>query len=135
MLYGTIADWRAYATARGNPAPAAATDVDAQAALQRASDYIYYHYVRQAAVSVPDELAEHATYEAANIELAKPGFFTKTYTPAETKVLTEVDGIKWTVVGDASASGAMMPTSSLIDAMLEGYVGRTSGFGLWSLGC
>lgn len=136
MLYGTLEGWRAYATARGNGAPAAAADPLANAALQRASDYIYYHYAQQATIPIPDELAEYAAYEAANIELAKPGFFNKTYTPAEMKVLTEVQGIKWTVVGDAAGKdGSMMPTSSLIDTMLEKYVGRNLGVGLWSLGC
>lgn len=136
MLYGTVSGWRAYATERGNGAPAAATDPLASAALQRASDYIYYHYAQQATMTIPVELAECATYEAANFELAKPGFFNKTYSPAEMKVLTEVEGIKWTVVGNAAGQdGSMMPTSTLIDAMLERYVGRNAGIGIWSIGC
>lgn len=135
MMYGTLAGWRAYAAARGNAAPIEATDPVATAALQRASDYIYYHYAKKAVAVIPAEDLEAAAYEAAALELSKPGFFTKTYSPAEAKVLTEVDGIKWTVIGDGISGGGMMPTSSLIDAMLEDYIGRSVGIGFRSIGC
>jgi hypothetical protein len=132
MAYGTIAAWRTYATARGNAAPAAATDELATAALTRASDYIRFRYVANLLASYEPltftpagydlPLVVEATYIAASFELATPGFFSKTYTSAEQKVLTEVKGIKWTVTGDSSKTYAAMPSSTLIDAMFEPYV-------------
>lgn len=130
-MYGDLATFRAYALARGNSAPTNAIDADATAALVRASDYIRLRYVanllpthdttlQPAGYDYP--LVEEAAYIAASIELAKPGFFSKTYTASEQKVLTEVKGIKWTVVGDASKTYAAMPASTLIDAMFEPYV-------------
>ena len=95
-MFGTIADWRAYATARGNTAPTAASDALATAALVRASDHIQYAYVAQFLPGY-DETApevEPATYEAANYELATPGFFAKVYTPGDRKVLTKVEFVK-----------------------------------------
>jgi len=59
-----------------------------------------------------------ASYEAAWIEAQKPGSLSRTYTPGEQKVLTEVKGIKWEVVGDASKEGAMRPISTTIEGML-----------------
>lgn len=132
-MYGTLTAWRAYATARGDNAPTAADDAVATAALVRASDYIKYKYVANLAPAYDDTLpvVEEATYVAAALELAKPGFFSKTYTPAEQKVLTEVKGIKWTVVGDATASGASAPTSTLIDAMFSLYLLGVVGSCFW----
>lgn len=124
-FYGTIADWRIYATARGNAAPAQASDEEAGYALQRASDYIKRFYVQHFSYEPDDaSLVEEATYEAASIELSNPGFFNKTYTPAESKVLTEVKGIKWTLVGGQASAGGMTPTSTIIEAMLGMYVNR-----------
>lgn len=137
-MYGSLVAWRAYATARGNPAPAAANDTVAGAALTRASDYIQYRYVANLLPGYDDSLAvvEPATYEAANLELATPGFFTKTYTPAEQKVLTGVGPIKWTVTGDASKTASAWPTSTLIDAMFWPYLcdRDAPGFLLMSIG-
>ena len=105
-MYGTIADWRSYALARGDSAPADATDADATAALTRGSDMIRLRYMPNLLPGygvdfVPPgsdlPLVEEAAYSAASIELSKPGLFSKTYTAAEQKVLTEVKGIKWTV--------------------------------------
>jgi len=67
-------------------------------------------------------VVEPATYEAANLELATPGFFTKTYTPDQRKVLTAVDDIKWTVVGGGSSTYGAQPVSTLIEAMFEPYI-------------
>lgn len=122
--YGTLNGWRAYAAARGDNAPTAASDADANAALLRASDHIKYRYVANLLPGYDETLdvVEFATYVAASLELATPGFFSKTYTPGEQKVLTEVKGIKWTVVGDASKSYAAQPTSTLIDAMFAPYI-------------
>lgn len=122
--YGTLNGWRGYAAARGDTAPTAASDADANAALLRASDHIKYRYVANLLPGYDEslEVVEYATYVAASIELATPGFFSKTYTPGEQKVLTEVKGIKWSVVGDASKSYAAQPTSTLIDAMFAPYI-------------
>ncbi len=117
-MYGNITDWRTYASARGNEAPATASDALASQALTRASDYIRTNYVIRFADEYDGTEAEviEATYIAASIELATPGFFSATYTPSQAKVLTEVKGIKWTVIGDASAG--MVPVSAAIDALL-----------------
>lgn len=131
-MYGTLAGWRAYALERGDSAPTDASDADATAALVRASDYIRMRYVANlvaagyAADFTPAghdmSLAEEGTYIAASYELATPGFFSKTYTTAQQKVLTGVKGITWTVVGDSSKYYAYLPTSSLIDALFLPYV-------------
>jgi hypothetical protein len=123
-MYGSLAGWRAYALARGNNAPTSATDDVAEAALVRASDHIQYRYVANLLTGYDETLSvvEPATYEAANLELATPGFFSKTYTPSEQKVLTQVGSLKWTVIGDGSSSYGAQPVSTLIDAMFAPYV-------------
>lgn len=122
--YGSLEGWRAYALARGDSAPTDAPNADAQAALLRASDHVRYRYVANLLPGLDDtlEVVEPATYVAASLELATPGFFSRTYTPGEQKVLTQVEGIKWTVVGDASKSFASSPTSTLIDAMFAPFI-------------
>lgn len=122
--YGSLAGWRDYALDRGDTAPTDAQDAVALAALLRASDHIKYRYVANLAPGYDEtlEVVEPATYVAASLELATPGFFSRTYTPGEQKVLTEVKGIKWTVVGDASKSFAAAPTSTLIDAMFSPFI-------------
>lgn len=117
MPYGTIADWRSYALDRGNAAPTDATDADANAALVRASDYVRTRYVARYALDDAAEAVIEATYIAASIELATPGFFAATYTPAQAKVLTEVKGIKWSLVGGGGRD-AMTPVSTLIEGLL-----------------
>ena len=130
-MYGTIADWRAYATARGNSAPADAPDGDATAALMRASDMIRLRYVplllsgygvdfTPTGSDLP--LVEEASYIAAGLELETPGFFSKTYTASEQKILTQVQSIRWQVVGDAKGTYAAMPVSTLIDALFWPYI-------------
>jgi hypothetical protein len=128
-MYGTIADWRTYATARGNNAPTEAADADATAALVRASDYIKYRYVANLLPGYDETLdvVEYATYEAALLELETSGFFTKTYTEADRKVLTEVKGVKWTVIGKAGSVYANSPAVSLIEAMFEPYISQREG--------
>lgn len=136
-MYGSLAEWRTYATARGNNAPTAAEDADATAALTRASDYILYNYVqhflRGYDATLPE--VEYATYEAANLELATPGFFSSTFTPSQQKVLTEVKGIKWTPVGAASGVDAARPMSTIVDSMLEPYTAdKHAGLGFMAVG-
>lgn len=137
-MYGSLTDWRAYATARGFNAPAEASDDVALAALMRASDHVMFRYVANLCPGHNETLSvvEPATYQAALLELATPGFFTKTYTPSEQKVLTEVGPIKWTVVGGAKGAHASTPTSSLIDAMFAPYLcdGDAPGFMLLAIG-
>lgn len=136
-MIGTIADWRAYALARGDSAPSNATDADATAALIRASDYITYHYVLRF-VDGYDETAprvEEATYEAAALELAEPNFFTTSFTPDQRKVLTEVKGIKWTVDGKAQKDSIFgwanaTPTHTKIAAMLQEYMPTGQSIGM-----
>ncbi len=136
-MYGTITDWRAYALARGNSAPTDATDEDATAALTRASDYILYNYVQHFLSGYDDTLqkVEYATYEAASLELATPGFFSTTFAPDQQKVLTEVRGIKWTPVGSADGADGARPISTLVDSMLEPYTAdKDAGLGFASIG-
>lgn len=138
-MYGTLADWRAYATARGNSDPADATDATATAALTRASDYIQWNYVEHFLPGYDDTLAavEIATYEAASIELATPGFFSRTYTPDQQKVLTQVEGIRWTIpqnMPDALVErDSAVPVSTLIDSMLRKYMPGKYRIGLRAL--
>jgi hypothetical protein len=144
-VYGTLDGWRAYATARGNSAPQDADNAVATAALVRGSDHVRFRYVANLlsgydltftppGYDLP--LVEEAAYIAAAIELAKPGFFSRTYTASEQKVLTEVKGIKWTVVGNADGTYASVPTSSTLDAMFEPYIfdRDENGFMFMSIG-
>ncbi len=119
-VYGTIADWRTYASARGDSDPTDATDTDALAALTRASDYIRLRYVVGFGISADDDTLEEAAYIAAPYELSDSGFWSTTYTPAKSKVLTEVKGIKWEPIGSSDASAAEMePVCPAIEALLK----------------
>lgn len=71
----------------------------------------------------------YAIIEAALIEARTPGFFTRTYTPSEAKVLTEVKGIKWSLVGGSD----MTPTSTIVDSLLAPYLGAATGGTKWLL--
>lgn len=127
-MYGTLSEFRAYHTARGNTEPTDKADEEANAALTRAADYIQVHYVarfRDGDESRPE--VEQATYIAAWYELDKPGFFSKTFTPADQKVLTETDGIKWTPIGNASGVEAATPRSTMIDALLAPFLNMAGG--------
>tara|TARA_R110000868_G_scaffold348974_2_gene610142 strand:- start:14402 stop:14800 length:399 start_codon:yes stop_codon:yes gene_type:complete len=128
MIYGNIIDWRSYALARGDNAPTAASDPDATASLQRASDYIRTRYVIRLGLADDDANVIEATYIAAGYDLATPNFWATTFTPAQAKVLTKVDAIQWTVIdGGASGMDAQLPTSPAIDALFLGK--RAYGFG------
>lgn len=127
-MIGTLADFRTYAADRGNTKPTDAADADATAALVRASDHIRFAYVARFAAGY-DESApnvEAATYEAALLELVKPGFFSATYTPGERKVLTEAKGIKWQVIG-GGASDSASPVSTRVEDMLRPYLYQPVG--------
>ena len=129
MSYGTLSAWRTYATARGNGAPASASDMLANAALVRAQDYIQFTYVQRFAEGYDSTAAnvEAAVYEAANLELASPGFFSKTYTEADRKVLTGLDSLSWTFVGKVRDDRSYAPRSTKIEALLWPYIARTYG--------
>lgn len=123
-----VATWITYAAARGTTVE---DDADSAAALVRAGDMVRLRYVPNLlpgyGVDFTPEgsdypLVDEATYIAAGYELATPGFFSKTYTAAEQKVLTGVGDIKWTVTGDTSGTYAAMPSSTLIDALFEPYI-------------
>lgn len=134
-MYGSLAGFRAYALARGDSAPTDAADGAATAALVRGSDMVRLRYVSGLCgydiASVPAgsdlPIVEEAAYIAASLELATPGFFSRTYTGAESKVLTEVKGIKWTVVGKTDGANAYMPSSSLIEALFGLYLCHGGG--------
>lgn len=125
-MTATVAGWIAYAAARGDTVT---DDAASAAALVRAQDYILHHYVTRFAegFSAASDYVDEAIYEAANLELATPGFFSRTYTPDQQKVLTEVQGIKWTVRGEASGSDAATPVSTKIEAMLRPYMITVAG--------
>lgn len=147
--YGTLDEADAFHAARGNDAWVGASEVARSAALVRASSYIDGRYRdrfsgrkangRSQALEwprlnaadcageaiaddeVPGEVV-HAAYEAALIELGRPGFFSRAYTPSEQKVLTEVKGIRWTVVGGGTGRDGMRPVATAVDGLLSGVL-------------
>lgn len=130
-MYGDLATFRGYHTDRGNSGPATAEDAEANAALVRASDYIEIHYASRLAEGVDGSLPQLVTaaYIAAAYELKKPGFFSKTYSEADRKVLTKMEGMQWTHIGNANGIDSMVPRSSAIEALLAKYlrVAQVSG--------
>ncbi len=69
------------------------------------------------ASTVPTRVIE-ASYQAAWIEAGAAGTLATTYTPGTQKVLTEVKGIKWQVVGKPDGERAMVPISTVIEGLL-----------------
>jgi len=115
-MIGTVLAFIAYAAARGT---IIANDAETLQALVRASDYIEFTYLTRSTCTVASPNVESATYEAAMSEVVTPGFWSKTFTPAEQKVLTGVGPVRWTLTGDASKIGSSTPRSTKIDAMLQ----------------
>ena len=115
-MIGTVTALIAYAGARGT---VIADDAATLQALVRASDYIQFTYLDGSSCTVDSANVVEATYEAAIAEVAAPGIWTKTFTPAEQKVLVGVGDIKWQVTGDASNGGASIPRSTKIETMLR----------------
>ena len=117
-MYGTVTNWITYAGLRG--LVVANEDASTQA-LQRASDYIRTRYVFRLAPAYTEESEEviEAAYIAASFELSTPGFWAKTYTQTQSKVLTQVGDIKWTPVAGGSVMRAdqHLPTSPAIEAL------------------
>ncbi len=146
-MIGTLADFRTFATARGNSAPVAASDADATAALVRATDYIQLRYVNlfRTGCSGTDiatgynllTLAEVGAYIAAQFELTTADFFNQTYTPSQQKALTGAGSIRWTVVGDkANGAFSSSPTSTLLESLYFDCVRDPNRVmaGAWSVG-
>lgn len=113
-MYGTVVGWIEYAALRGLTV---ANDAASLEALQRASDYIRTRYVLRLGLEADDPNVIEATYIAAGYDLASPGFWTKTFIPSSSKVLTEVKGIRWTLTGGGKGMDSMLPTSPAIDAL------------------
>lgn len=121
--YGTMAGWISYAAARGSEI---ADNAANRAALIRAGDYIRTRYAVR--IEDPDSIASvlaEAAYIAAGLEAGTPNLFSGTYTPAQQKVLTEVKGIKWQVVGGADRRLSAMDQQAvcpLIEGLLSPYM-------------
>ena len=117
-MAATVADWITYAGLRGLTV---ADDAASDQALQRASDYVRTRYVLRFSdeYDIDSAQAVEAIYIAAAYELTTPGFWSKTFTASQVKVLTGVGNIKWTVT-DTGMKGidAQLPTSPAIDALL-----------------
>lgn len=79
------------------------------------------HGVAIGSTVIPSMVVE-ASYFAAYAEALHPGSLSTTYTPGMSKVLTEVKGIKWEVVGDASAPGSMIPVLSAVEGLLAPFL-------------
>jgi hypothetical protein len=115
-MIGNVTALIAYAGARGTVIADTAATLHA---LVRASDYIQFTYPDGSSCTVDSANVVEATYEAAIAEVASPFIWTKTFTPADQKVLTKVGDIQWTVTGDASKGGASIPRSTKIETMLR----------------
>lgn len=119
-MIGTVVALIAYADDRGTVI--ADTAVTLQA-LVRASDYIQFTYLSGSSCTADSPNVESAVYEAAMAEVLTPGFWSKTFTPSEQKVLTKVGAIQWTLTGDASKGGSSIPRSTKIETMLRECIG------------
>lgn len=115
-MIGTVTALIAYAGARGT---VIADNPATLQALVRASDYINFTYLDGSTCTADSANVAEATYEAAIAEVAAPGIWSKTFTPADQKVLVGVGDIKWQVTGDASKGGSSTPRSTKIETMLR----------------
>jgi hypothetical protein len=128
-VIGTAEGFRAYAGARGWEVTA--DDLTITQALQRSTDHILIDYVARFK-SGYDETAPNvipATYEAARLELATPGFFSTTRTPGQQKELVQVADIKWQLTGDGG-KGPVAPISTRVEALLAPYLPASRGVGV-----
>jgi hypothetical protein len=125
----SVASLITYAIARG---VTVVNDTATTQALTRATDYITFGYVNRFSkgYGLTSPNVDEAIYEAAMIEVVTPNFFTKTFTPADQKMLTQVEGIKWTPIGDTvNGSLSATPASTKIEAMLRPYLATYIGIG------
>lgn len=137
-MYGTLVGWQDYVTARGIPDQVITED--SLPALVRASDYIKYHYVANFMPAYDDTVpeVELATYEVACIENTSPGFFSKTYTPQDAKVLVQVDSLRWDKAGRSGSDNLdyseAVPINTKADSYLRKYMRLKSGIGVLTVG-
>ena len=118
-MTANVTDWIAYAALRGETV---INEPASDQALVRATDYIRSAYPFAIADPLPAATVE-AIYIAASIDLANPGFWAKTWTEGDRKVLTEVGAsIKWTLPDSGSSAGAraVTPRSTLIEGLIGG---------------
>ena len=135
-MAATLEGWIAYAALRGLTV---ADEPASEQALVRGTDYIRFNYVAQFLPGYDETspYVDDATYEAAALELATPGFWTSTFTPSQQKVLTGVGEIRWTVTGSSDSNNAWTnasPTSTKIAAMLAPYMPGRFQIGLRAVG-
>jgi len=138
-MYGSLSGWQQYVAARGITGQPI-TDPGSLPVLVRASDYIKYHYVvnfmSQYDDTVPE--VELAAYEAACLENTTPGFFERTLSPGEAKMLVAVDSIRWEKVTASRQedldNNVMVPISTKIDMYLRQYMRLRGSSGLRSIG-
>jgi hypothetical protein len=69
---------------------------------------------------------EKAAYEFALRELAKPGSLAPDVAAGPQKVLTEVKGIKWDLIGGSSATAVLPIVDGILAELLMPAPGRTS---------
>lgn len=128
-MTATVADWITFAAARGDTV---ANDANSASALVRAQDHYTYALLPRLYSAPPDAVADAVVYELAKLELATPGFWSKTFTPDQQKVLVQVDNIRWQARGEASGAMGAMPVSTKVEAMLAPYM-RITGIGAWAV--
>lgn len=118
----TIEEADDYADSRGR-VEWVGTGQEKLAALRRGQDYIASRFNARWAIAFDDtnapEVVRYAIAEAAMIEIATPGVLAPTVTPGKAKVLTEVKGIKWELVG---SDKSFIPVLSTVEGLLFGMV-------------
>jgi len=138
-MYGSLSGWQDYVDARGITGQTI-TDPGSLPVLVRASDYIKYHYVVNFMSRYDDTVpeVELATYEAACLENITPGFFDRTFSPGEAKMLVAVDSIRWEKITASRQedldNNVMVPISTKIDMYLRRYMRLQGSCGLRSIG-
>ena len=124
-MYGSVEEAASYHEARGNTAWAALDDDEAAQKLTRATDYIVALLSMRDATPIPEEDAplaiQYATYQAAWQELVNPGVLSPAFPSDKRKVLTEVQGVKWTLLQGASGSSQLWPEFPIIEGLLRPY--------------
>lgn len=118
----TRTDADAYHQDRANADWGSATTGARDAALRRGQDFIAREYnTRWTSVfdnsDVPVEV-KLAIYEAALMELRKPGTFSPTTTGQDAKMLVGVGSLRWERLGETKGSEALLPTIRHIDNLL-----------------
>jgi hypothetical protein len=128
----TVATSDAYCIARGY-ADWTGSEADKTAALRRGQDYIAGEYNYRWLVSFTDATApievQYAIVEAARRELVAAGSLAPDLTPGREKVLTEVKGIKWTMIKSDAKNVDLLPYLRMIRNLLRGiaYVDDVPG--------